>query len=106
MAGYRRPARPRAFRVPDADFDAFVDTIASRIAQFDHDALTTAKKIVNQRTEPASGQDIAESTAEFYRLASSPTGQARLSDLLNRGMQQRGDFELNFGAELGKPGPS
>lgn len=92
--------------VPDADFDAFIDTVASRIAQFDRDALTTAKKIINQRSEPASGQDIAESTAEFYRLASSPTGRARLSHLLNRGMQQRGDFELTFGAELGKPGPS
>ena len=92
--------------VADVDLYDVVDTIATRIAGFDRDALSTAKRIINQRAEPVSGEEINESAGEFRRLATSPTGRARVADLLARGMQQRSEFELNFGTELGRTHPA
>ena len=54
--------------VADIDLYDVVDTIATRIAGFDRDALSTAKRIINQRAEPVSGEDINESAREFRRL--------------------------------------
>jgi enoyl-CoA hydratase/carnithine racemase len=92
--------------VADVDLYDVVDTIASRIAGFDRDALSTAKRIINQRAEPVSGEHINESFREFERLAVSPAGRARVADLLARGMQQRSEFELNFGTELARTHPA
>ncbi|MFR9749857.1 enoyl-CoA hydratase/isomerase family protein [Nocardia sp. 004] len=88
--------------VPDAELDVFVDRIASRIARFDRSALVTAKEIVNRRATRTSGEDIVESGQALRAAAASPGGMARLTELLARGMQQRGAFERDFGAELGR----
>ncbi|GAA1213689.1 enoyl-CoA hydratase/isomerase family protein [Pseudonocardia alaniniphila] len=92
--------------VADADLYDVVDTIATRIAGFDRDALSTAKRIITQRADPVSAEDINESAREFRRLAVSPAGRARVAHLLARGMQQRSEFELNFGTELARPDAS
>ncbi|MFE9259189.1 enoyl-CoA hydratase/isomerase family protein [Streptomyces sp. NPDC006879] len=87
--------------LPDAELDTFVDGFASRIARFDQNALSTAKDIINRRSAfPL--EDIVESGQALRTAAASPNGRARLTELLARGMQQRGPFEFDFGAELGR----
>jgi hypothetical protein len=92
--------------VADVDLYNALDTIATQIAGFDRDALSTAKRIINQRAEPVSGEAINESARELRRLAASPTGRARMADLLARRMQQRSEFELNLGTELARSHPA
>ncbi|WP_199800708.1 enoyl-CoA hydratase/isomerase family protein [Streptomyces marianii] len=87
--------------LPDAELDAFVDGFASRIARFDQNALSTAKDIINRRSALRL-EDIVESGQALRTAAVSPNGRARLAELLARGMQQRGPFEFDFGAELGR----
>jgi hypothetical protein len=46
-------------------------------------------------------QLVAAKTAAFFRMLTRPDTQARLSKLMSRSLQQRGDFELRLGQYLG-----
>jgi enoyl-CoA hydratase/carnithine racemase len=87
--------------LPDADLDAFVERLAQRIAGFDRDAIATAKQLINARTGLPTPADIIESQTKFFEAASRPAGQARIGDLLQRGLQQPGELELRLGTLLG-----
>lgn len=87
--------------IPDAELDAFVDRLAWRIAGFDRDAITAAKYLINERTGLPTLEDIITSENKFFEAAARPATQARIGSLLERGLQQPGDFELRLGELLG-----
>lgn len=87
--------------IPDAELDDFVDRFARRVSSFDKEALTEAKRQVNRASRlPDDAQLVAAGTA-FVRMLTRPNTQARISKLMSRGLQQRGDFELRLGHYLG-----
>lgn len=87
--------------IPDSELDGFVDRFARRIASFDKEVLTEAKRLVNRTSRlPDDAQLVAAETA-FFRMLSRPETQARISKLMAQGLQQRGDFELRLGHHLG-----
>jgi enoyl-CoA hydratase/carnithine racemase len=47
--------------VPDAQLDAFIDTLANRIAGFDKQAIAAVKRLVNQRSAPPPEGELLQS---------------------------------------------
>ena len=45
--------------------------------------------------------DLAASEKAFFDLFATPAAQARIKDLLDRGLQEDGDLERNLGDRLG-----
>lgn len=86
--------------VPDADLDGFVDAFARRAASFDRRPIATAKRLIDRSTLPETGHPL-ESQAQFGAALTWPEPQKRVAKLFERGLQQRGDFELRFGHNLG-----
>lgn len=87
--------------IPDAELDGFVDRLARRIASFERNALAAAKKTIYKRLGMAGVADFAETQTLFFEAISRPGTQARISEIMRRGFQQPGKFELDMGAELG-----
>lgn len=88
----------RAFA--DADLDAFVENLASRIASFDLHNIARIKTIMNARAENPKNQDITETQIAFFTSLTEPTAQKRIKTLLDKGLQTYGDVELNMGKYL------
>src|SRR6204780_3041359 len=89
--------------LPDAELDAFVDALATRIAGFDKWAITTLKRLVNASL-PAD-VEIGANWDAFISSVSRPGAQARVQALMARGFQTPGDFENRLGYHLGQPAP-
>jgi enoyl-CoA hydratase/carnithine racemase len=87
--------------IPDVEIEGFVERFAKRVASFDHKLIATVKDIVNQRVERPTNEQIIATQNKFFEIAEWPETQQRLSSLFERGLQTRGDFELNLGAMLG-----
>lgn len=87
--------------IPDAELDGFVDSFARRIASFDKEVLTEAKRLVNRASRLPDDAQLIAAEAAFFRLLSRPETQARISKLMAQGFQQHGDFELKLGHNLG-----
>jgi enoyl-CoA hydratase/carnithine racemase len=87
--------------IPDAQLDAFVDRFVRRVASFDRAAISAAKHTINERLGLPKPADIVASQGAFFSVATLPATQARIAELLSRGLQQAGDLELNLGARLG-----
>jgi enoyl-CoA hydratase/carnithine racemase len=90
--------------LPDSELDAFVDTLARRIASFEKRPLELAKKLVNARSRIASEADRWASNQSFITTTTWPETKASLKALFARGLQQKGDLEYNFGPSLGPDG--
>lgn len=89
--------------IPDSELDAFVERFATRVASFDRRLIAAAKDIINQRAGLAQPDDLAASQRKFFETATWQGSQARLASLLQRGLQQYGDFELRLGEHLATP---
>jgi enoyl-CoA hydratase/carnithine racemase len=87
--------------IPDAELDEFVDRFAKRVASFNKKAIATAKQLINERTHVAQVADLAATQNIFFGLLASPEAQERIGNLLNNGLQQRGDMENRLGYHLG-----
>jgi enoyl-CoA hydratase/carnithine racemase len=87
--------------IPDVEIEGFVERFATRVASFDHKLIATVKDIVNQRVERPTNEQIIATQNKFFEIAEWPETQKRLSSLFERGLQTRGDFEMNLGAMLG-----
>lgn len=87
--------------IPDAELDDFVDRFARRIASFDKKVLTEAKRLVNRMSRLPNDAQLVAAEATFTQMLTWPETQARISNLMTRGFQQRGDFELRLGHHLG-----
>ena len=84
----------------DAELDGFVDTFARRIASFDRRAIAAAKNLVNQVSLPSADR-LLDAINSFQVALTWPETQRRVKALLERGLQQDGDFEKGWPAVLG-----
>jgi enoyl-CoA hydratase/carnithine racemase len=84
--------------IPDRDLDAFVDTLARRIASFDALAVSTAKRLLNRHRRLDAG-DLAETIAALPAVAAA--APQRLARLRERAQTAGADFELYLGRYLG-----
>jgi enoyl-CoA hydratase/carnithine racemase len=88
--------------LPDAELDAFVETLATRIAGFDKWAIANTKRLVNTSLPPdvelAAGWDAC--IASIGRSAA----QDRIKALMQRGFHKPGDVENRLGYYLGQIG--
>lgn len=87
--------------LPDAELDAFVDRLARRIASFDRPALAKAKARINHSAQLPAGADLLASQSDFFACFAWPATQARLARMMELGLQQRGNVELNLGEVVG-----
>ncbi|MFE3267165.1 enoyl-CoA hydratase/isomerase family protein [Streptomyces sp. NPDC059215] len=85
--------------LPDAELDAYVDRLATRIASFDHKPLSEVKALINRSTLP-SDADLEAGQNTFRASQTWPEAHARISRLMERGMQQRGVLELRLGEAI------
>lgn len=85
--------------LPDAELDAYVDRLASRIASFDRRPLAEVKSLVNRSTLPTEA-DLTAGQDTFRASLARPEAHERIRTLLQRGMQQRGDVEYRLGEHI------
>ena len=90
--------------LPDADLDAFVDGLATRIASFDKRAISETKRFADVASLPP---DFEISPEWDVCLASimRPAAQKRIAMLMERGFHRPGDVENRLGYHVGQLGP-
>jgi enoyl-CoA hydratase/carnithine racemase len=86
--------------LPDADLEAFVDALATRIARFDKWAIANTKRLVNTSLPP----DVELGAGWDACIASlgRPAAQDGIKALMARGFQKPGDVEDRLGYYLGQ----
>jgi enoyl-CoA hydratase/carnithine racemase len=87
--------------VPDADLAPFVTKLALRIASFPHEVLIINKDRINAITL-APEEEFRRDSELFGHGALQPESRRRTAILLGRGLQTRGETELNLGRALGQ----
>jgi enoyl-CoA hydratase/carnithine racemase len=90
--------------VADADLDAEVDRIATRIAGFDRDAIAGTKFYVDQVTLPPDSE-LPPALLEFFESAGRPEARARAAKLEALGLNVDSDLERNLGQRVVEAGP-
>src|SRR5229473_5983678 len=86
--------------LPDAELDGFVNALAHRIASFDRRAIASAKTLVNRVSLPSADR-LLDALNSFQTALTWPESQRRIKTLLERGLQQKEDFERGWPAVLG-----
>lgn len=88
---------------PDAELDAFIDGLATRISSFDKQAITDTKHLVNLNSLPSDAEIVPEWDA-FLQSLGRPATQSRLQKLFERGFHKVGDVENRLGFHVGQLG--
>jgi enoyl-CoA hydratase/carnithine racemase len=88
--------------LPDAELDAFVDALATRIAAFDKWAIATTKRLVNASLPP--DVEIAAGWNACMASIVRPAAQDRIKTLFERGFHKPGDAEDRLGFYVGQLG--
>lgn len=91
----------RAF--PDAELDAFVDTIARRIARFDKQSISEIKRLVDASSLPPN-EAIAAEWDGFIGSVKRPAAQQRIKQLMELGLQEKADVEIRLAHHTGTLG--
>jgi enoyl-CoA hydratase/carnithine racemase len=86
--------------VPDAELDAYVDTLARRIAAFDAEALREAKRMINRHSLPAAA-DMVEAQGAMIAALARPAARERGAKARKLAATDPRDFELRLGHHLG-----
>jgi len=89
--------------LPDSELDAFVESLATRIASFDKQALSETKRFVDVASLPPDFEIAPEWYACLASIAR-PAAQRRIRMLLERGFHQPGDVEARLGYHVGQLG--
>jgi enoyl-CoA hydratase/carnithine racemase len=89
--------------LPDAELDAYVDALATRIASFDKQAIVETKRLVDLSSLPPD-TEIAPEWDAFIASLARPAAQARLRMLFERGFHEPGDVENRLGYHVGRLG--
>ena len=86
--------------LPDADLDAFVEALATRIAKFDKWAIANTKRLVNTSLPP----DVELGAGWDACIASlgRPAAQEGIKQLMANGFHKPGDAENRLGYYLGQ----
>ncbi|HET7073342.1 MAG TPA: enoyl-CoA hydratase/isomerase family protein, partial [Mycobacterium sp.] len=85
--------------IADAELDDFVANFVRRVLSFDQQALSTAKKIINQRGLPDPAQ-LQATEDIFFTTYQWPGATERMPKLRERGIGTPGEFELNLGRHI------
>src|SRR5712672_1176195 len=81
--------------LPDAELDAFVDTLARRISSFDKRSIAAAKRLVNEISLPPADRFL-DAFNSFGTALSWPETQTKVGELLKRGLQTNTEFEKRW----------
>src|SRR5260221_320542 len=85
---------------PDAELDAFVESLAARIASFDKQAIGETKSFVDVASLPPDFE-IAPQWDVCLASIGRPAAQHRIKTLLERGLHKAGDVESRLGYHVG-----
>ena len=88
---------------PDADLDTFVDSLATRIASFDKQAISETKRFVDVASLPPDFEIAPEWDVCFASIMR-PAAQKRIKKLMEQGFHQPGDVEDRLGYYVGQLG--
>ncbi len=88
---------------PDAELDAFVDALATRIASFDKRAISETKRFADVASLPPD-YEIAPEWDVCIASIMRPAAQERIKKLLDQGFHQPGDVEQRLGYHVGQLG--
>ena len=88
---------------PDADLDAFVESLATRIASFDKRAISETKRFVDVASLPPD-YEIAPEWDVCLASIMRPAAQERIKKLMERGFHKPGDVEDRLGYYVGQLG--
>ncbi|ASP98435.1 enoyl-CoA hydratase/isomerase family protein [Sinorhizobium meliloti] len=85
--------------IPDAELDTFVERFARRVADFDKEAIRDAKRFIDEASLPDDNL-FPPALDQFFVSAARPKTKARMMRLLQAGLQERSDVELNLGRHV------
>jgi enoyl-CoA hydratase/carnithine racemase len=88
---------------PDSDLDAFVESLANRIASFDKRAIAETKRFVDVASLPPDFEIAPEWDVCFASIMR-PAAQERIKKLMERGFHKPGDVEDRLGYYVGQVG--
>jgi enoyl-CoA hydratase/carnithine racemase len=91
--------------ITDSELDETVESIASRLAFFDHEAIARTKFHVDQATLP-SDAELAAALPEFFSAFGRPGPQARSAVLARLGLNTDSDLERNLGTRVVEAAPN
>jgi len=86
--------------LPDADLDAFVEALATRIAGFDKWAIANTKRLVNTSLPP--DVELAAGWDACIASLGRPAAQDAIKALMSRGFHKPGDVENRLGYYVGQ----
>ncbi len=89
--------------LPDSDLDAFVESLATRIASFDKQAISETKRFADVASLPPDFE-IAPEWDVCLASIMRPAAQERIRMLMERGFHQPGDVENRLGYHVGQIG--
>src|SRR5215510_14955077 len=89
--------------LPDADLDAFVESLATRIASFDKRAISETKRFVDVASLPPDFEIAPEWDVCFASIMRS-AAQTRIRKLMDQGFHRPGDVEARLGYHVGQLG--
>ena len=88
---------------PDSDLDAFVESLANRIASFDKRAIAETKRFADVASLPPDFEIAPEWDVCFASIMR-PAAQERIKKLMERGFHKPGDVEDRLGYYVGQVG--
>jgi enoyl-CoA hydratase/carnithine racemase len=89
--------------LPDSELDAFVDSLAARIASFDKRALSETKRFADVASLPPD-YEIAPEWDVCVASILRPAAQERIKKLMEQGFHKPGDVEKRLGYYVGQVG--
>ncbi len=87
--------------LPDSDLDAFVESLATRIASFDKRAISETKRFADVASLPPDFEIAPEWDVCFASIMR-PAAQERITKLMERGFHKAGDVEDRLGYYVGQ----
>jgi hypothetical protein len=87
----------------DSELDAFVDSLATRIASFDKQAISETKRFVDVASLPPDFEIAPEWDVCLASIAR-PAAQQRIGKLMELGLHRPGDVEDRLGHYVGELG--
>jgi enoyl-CoA hydratase/carnithine racemase len=88
---------------PDSELDAFVESLATRIASFDRRAIGETKRFADVASLPPD-YEIAPEWDVCLASIMRPAAQERIRTLMDRGFHRPGDVENRLGHHVGQLG--
>src|SRR5712671_6257237 len=89
--------------LPDSDLDSFVESLATRIASFDKQAISETKRFVDVASLPPDFEIAPEWDVCLASIAR-PAAQQRIGKLMELGFHRPGDVENRLGHYVGELG--